>query len=128
MLEKTTPVSNIQIKKVAIIGAGIMGHGIAQVVAQAGYDTHLMSRSTRGLHEAFGKIKLNMKTFQKKGIISSSKIKQTMDRITGTTNLDEAIQEADFVLETVPEVLELKKNIFKEPGTLLAEPVGTMHM
>ena len=100
------------IRKVAIIGAGLMGHGIAQVFAQAGYQVSMQSRREKSVQQAFERIEANLQTLVESGLVEEAP-SQILARIEGTTNMNEAAENADFVVEAVPEVLSVKKEVFK---------------
>jgi len=101
-----------QIKQVAIIGAGIMGHGFAQVFAQKGFRVFLYDIEEKLLKGALSQIASNLDTFIEHGMIRAKEKKATLEKITLTTNLEEAVGKADFVLEAVPEIMDLKKEVF----------------
>jgi len=101
-----------QIREVAVIGAGIMGHGFAQIFAQKGYSVFLYDIDEKILKSSLARIGASLDTFIGHGVIRSKEKKTTLERITTTTNLEEAVGKADFVLEAVPEIMDLKKEIF----------------
>ena len=103
-----------QIKKIAIIGSGIMGHGFAIVFAQKGYPVFLFDIDSRILKKAKSRIAANLDTFLDHGLIGRKEKGATLEKIKTTTDWKAATGEADFVLEAVPEVLELKKEVFKK--------------
>ncbi len=103
-----------QIKKIAIIGSGIMGHGFAMVFAQKGYPVFLLDIDSRILKRAMNRIVANLDTFLEYGLIGKEEKSAVLERITTTTDWQMAVGKADFVLEAVPEVLELKKDVFKK--------------
>jgi len=101
-----------QIKQVAVIGAGIMGHGFAQVFAQKGYPVFLYDIDKEILKKASLRIAANLDTFIKHGIIRQKEKKAALEKIATTTDLREAVGKADFVLEAIPEIMDLKKEAF----------------
>lgn len=103
-----------RIKNVAVIGSGLMGHGIAQVFAQAGYWVKINDLNKEILQKARERIASNLGTFIEMGLREEKAIDSIMSRIKPTTDLQEAVAEADFVTEAVPEDLDLKKKVFKE--------------
>ena len=111
---KTLGGENSSIQKVAVIGAGIMGHGIAQTCALAGYKTFITRRRVELFKETYNRIKSNLETFVEKGIITRSDVDNTLSRIEFKKSVSEAAQSADFVIEAVVENMDLKKKIFKE--------------
>lgn len=100
--------------KFAVIGAGTMGSGIALVCALNGYEVCLMDIKERLIKDAFTKIGSNLETLHGLGAIGKEDIGATMGRIRGASKLLEAIKEADFVIEAVPEAMALKKQVFRE--------------
>jgi 3-hydroxybutyryl-CoA dehydrogenase len=101
-----------QIKRVAIIGAGIMGHGFAQIFAQKGYSVSLYDIDEKILKTALARIGASLDTFIEFGMVRAKDKKASLEKISTTTSLEEAVGQADFVLEAVPEILELKKEVF----------------
>lgn len=102
----------MDIKKVAVIGAGTMGNGIAQVSATAGYEVYMTDISEPQLKKAVDNIKSSLSKFVQKGKISSQDMEGSLQRIHPTTKLEEAVLEADLVIEAVFEDLDVKKEIF----------------
>ncbi|MHA1594047.1 MAG: 3-hydroxyacyl-CoA dehydrogenase [Candidatus Baldrarchaeia archaeon] len=106
------------IKTIAVLGAGVMGHGIAQVCAMAGYEVYMRDIKQEFLDNAMQKIKWSLGKFVEKKKITEDAAKQTLDRLHTTIDLKEAVSNADFVIEAVPEKLDLKKQVFKEVDEL----------
>jgi len=101
-----------QIKKVAVIGAGIMGHGFAQIFAQKDYSVFLYDIDKKILQSSLARIGTHLDTFIEHGMIRPKEKKAALERIAVTTHLEEAVSKADFVLEAVPEIMDLKKETF----------------
>lgn len=110
------------IKKIAVLGAGVMGAGIAQVAAQGGYEVMIRDlRHTlvqRGLHG----IEKSLDNSINNGAITTEARDQIMSRITGVTDLSE-IHEADMVIESIVENMSVKKQVFAELDGIFAEDV-----
>jgi len=104
----------MEIKKVAVVGAGTMGRGIAQVVSTAGIDVSLNDIKEEILKGAFETIDFFLEKAEKKGKIASMERAGVLSRIHPTTELREAVAKADLVIEAVPELLDLKKDTFKK--------------
>jgi 3-hydroxybutyryl-CoA dehydrogenase len=104
----------LQIKNISVIGAGIMGHGIAQTFALGGYEVTLNDISEALLNKAVQQIRLNLNTFVEFGMTTLEGAKEALSRIKTNRNLKEAAGESDFVVEALPELMDLKKRIFKE--------------
>jgi 3-hydroxybutyryl-CoA dehydrogenase len=105
----------LDIKKVAVIGAGLMGHGIAQVAAQiAKFDVSLIDIKQEFIDKGMSMIGDSLQKFLKKGIITDDQVKETLNRIHPTLNLKEGVADADLIIEAVPENSKLKKELFME--------------
>lgn len=96
-----------------VLGAGIMGHGAAQLFAQAGKNVRIQARRESSLEKARNLITNSLKMMVEKEILTKKDMKQALDRITYTTDLHEAIQDADFIFESIPENLEQKLDIYE---------------
>ena len=103
-----------QIKKIAVVGAGIMGHGFATVFAQNGFKVFLNDTGEEILKKAMKSIQANIDTFIESGFLKKSEREIILNRIAPTTNLEEAAKQADFVLEAITEKMELKKELFRK--------------
>jgi 3-hydroxybutyryl-CoA dehydrogenase len=107
-----------EIQNISIIGAGLMGHGIAQVFAQNGYPVTLMDLNEELLANAAKNIRANLTLMAENGIGSYRDIDPVISRIKFTMEMSEAASEADFVVEAVSEKLDLKQDIFRKLDTL----------
>ncbi|UCD26749.1 MAG: 3-hydroxyacyl-CoA dehydrogenase family protein [Candidatus Bathyarchaeota archaeon] len=104
-----------EVKRVAVLGAGLMGHGIAQVAAQvAKYEVRLRDVKQEFLNNGMKMMKKSLQSFLKRGKISEKEINEILDRINPTLDLREAVTDADLIIEAVPENVELKKNMYRE--------------
>ena len=110
-----------KIETVAIIGAGIMGAGLAQLFAQNGYAVKLHDVSIDALDRAVTRAGNNMAMQSDFGWIPAEDIVPALEMMQCATDLGEAVSKADFIIEAVPEVLELKKNVFARLGGLAPE-------
>jgi 3-hydroxybutyryl-CoA dehydrogenase len=99
-------------KKLAVIGAGLMGSGIAQVSAQAGYDVVLRDVTDEALARGLGGISASYEKFVAKGKLTAAEAEAALARIATTTDLN-AVGEADIVVEAVFEKIEVKQEIFR---------------
>jgi 3-hydroxybutyryl-CoA dehydrogenase len=102
------------IKKIAVIGAGTMGPGIALNFSQGGYTVSLYTRSVGTLDKAKVMLRANLDTFVKEGVMTAADAKAVEGRISFTNSLDEAIAGAQFIQETVAEKPDIKKELFAE--------------
>ncbi len=120
-----------QIKKVAVLGAGTMGNGIAHVFARAGYHVILRDVETRFLDRGLETIGKNLDREVKKEKISAADKPLILGRIQATTDVA-ALAAADFAVEAVPEQLDLKVRLLKDvdaalkPGVILASNTSSI--
>ena len=125
------------IKKVAVLGAGTMGHGIAQLAAQVGCSVVLRDVEDRFLDSGLEKIRWSLGKLVEKNRITEEQADLVLQRIRRTTDLKLAVSESDLVIEATPEVMELKKELFASidryapPDAILASntsslPIGDM--
>jgi len=109
----------MEVKKIAVLGAGLMGHGICQVAAQDGkYEVGLRDIEQRFLDNGMTMIKKSLQKFQSKGQLTDEQVAEALNRIHPTLDLKEAVSDADLIIEAVPEKVELKKATFKEADAL----------
>jgi 3-hydroxybutyryl-CoA dehydrogenase len=105
----------MEIKKVTVLGAGLMGHGITQVTAQtAKYDVHMRDIKQEFLDNGMKMINDSLQRFLKKGEMTQEEADQILSRIHPTLDLKEAVHEADLIIEAVTENPELKKKVLME--------------
>lgn len=98
-----------------------MGHGVAQLFAQAGKNVHIQARRQESLDQARELITNSLKIMVEKDMLTKSKMEETLSHISYTTNLYEALENADFVLESIPEVLELKLDTYEIVESVVSE-------
>jgi 3-hydroxybutyryl-CoA dehydrogenase len=103
----------VAIKNVFVLGAGVMGNGIAQVIAEAGYNVTMADVKDEFIKKGLASIEKSLDRKIKKGTIQESDKAEVMSRIKTTLDMKDA-KDADLVIEAAPEELELKKNIFKQ--------------
>jgi 3-hydroxybutyryl-CoA dehydrogenase len=105
----------MEVKKIAVLGAGLMGHGIAQVAAQvAKYDVSLRDVKQEFLDNGMNMIKKSLQSFLKREKISEKEVEETLKRIHPTLDIKEAVTDASLIIEAVPENVELKKKMYRE--------------
>ena len=102
------------IKRVGVVGFGLMGTGIAQVCAQAGYDTVIREVGQPLLDKGFGRVDSSLARIVKAGKMTADDAKAARGRMRGTTALEE-LKDCDLIIEAVVEQMDAKKEIF---GTL----------
>lgn len=103
-----------EIKNISVLGAGIMGHGIAQAFLMGGYPVKLYDIRDSILETARSHIQESLRLFQDAGLIKKRDIEPAIEALTLTTDLKKAVKGADFVVEAVPENLALKQALFEK--------------
>ncbi len=104
----------MEIKKICVLGAGIMGAGIAQTAAQAGFEVTIRDMEDRFVENGLTGISSNLARAVSKGKLDQTAADKVMERITGTTDLVMAAQDADLVIEAIIEIMEVKKQVYQE--------------
>ena len=103
-------------KKVAVIGAGTMGNGIAHVFAMNGFKVSLVDVSADRLAQALETIDKNLWRMVAKEKIDEARKTETIENIETFTSIEEAVGDADLIVEAATENLDLKLSIFKQNG------------
>jgi len=111
------------LKTAALIGAGTMGAGMAMCFAQAGYNVMLQDVSEEQLDKALDRIAKSQDVLIKESVLSVEDAAQARESIITTSSLEEALNGVQFVLEAVPEVLDLKLKVFGQIEGLCPEEV-----
>ncbi|MCA1786684.1 MAG: 3-hydroxybutyryl-CoA dehydrogenase, partial [Desulfobacteraceae bacterium] len=104
----------MEIEKICVLGAGIMGAGIAQISAQAGFQVFIRDMEDRFVENGLSTIKSNLDRAVSKKKLDQAEADTVFDRITGTTDLNLAAAEADLVIEAIIEVMDIKKQVFQD--------------
>ena len=104
----------MEIKNITVLGSGIMGHGIAQVSAMAGYNVVLRDIEQQFLDKAMGKVKWSLDKLVSKEKISEEQRDEIFSRIIPIVDLNDAVRNSDLVIEAVPEIMDLKKKVYAE--------------
>ncbi len=112
----------MEIKNIAVFGGGTMGNGIAHVFAQNGYKATLIDIKQEFLDRAMSTIEKNMQRQVKKEIITEDQMKESLTRITTSTNVEDA-EGAQLVIEAIIEELEPKLELFKKIDSIVAPEV-----
>ena len=121
----------MEIKKVGVLGCGLMGSGIAQTAASAGFETTVREVSEELLQKGFAAIEKSLERFAEKGTISAEQQKQTRDRLFGTTSFDDLV-DCDIIIEAIIESLEEKHNTYRQldaickPETIFASNTSSL--
>ena len=103
----------MEIKKVGVLGCGLMGAGIAQTAASAGFETTVREVSEDLLQKGFAAIEKSLEKFAVKGTITAEQQKATRDRLFGTTTFDD-LEDCDIIIEAIIENLEEKQNTYRQ--------------
>jgi len=102
------------VRRVTILGAGLMGHGIAQIAAVAGFDVIVRDVSQEFLDKGRQEIEKSLRRLVERGRMTQDAAKGILGRIGMTVSLPDAVKGADLVVEAIPENLEIKRNVWKE--------------
>ncbi|MCX8021932.1 MAG: 3-hydroxyacyl-CoA dehydrogenase family protein [Syntrophorhabdaceae bacterium] len=112
----------MEIKTIGVLGAGVMGNGIAQVAAQAGYDVVLRDIEDRFVEGGIKNIDKFLTKSVEKGKMTEEQKKGVLSKIKGTTKMED-LKDVDFVIEVVVEVMDVKKKVFAELDELTRKEV-----
>ncbi len=102
------------IKKIAVMGAGDMGHGIAEVALLAGYKVTMRDVEQRFVDKGLARIRESLAKLVEKQKVSEEAKQKMLSNIEVFVDIDKAVKDADFVIEAVPEIMSIKKEVFKE--------------
>ncbi|HUK51332.1 MAG TPA: 3-hydroxyacyl-CoA dehydrogenase NAD-binding domain-containing protein [Terriglobales bacterium] len=109
----------MEIKRVGVLGAGLMGHGIVQVCAQTGdFDVTMRDIEQRFIDNGMNMIKASLQRFVKKGTLTEAESNRILGRIHPTLDMKEAVRDVDLVIEAVTENPPLKKSVLTEADNL----------
>jgi 3-hydroxybutyryl-CoA dehydrogenase len=121
----------MEIRKVGVLGCGLMGAGIAQTAASAGFETTVREVSEELLQKGFVAIEKSLERFGQKGTITAEQQKQTRDRLSGTTSFDD-LTDSDIIIEAIIENLDEKQNTYRQldaickPETIFASNTSSL--
>src|SRR4051812_42073579 len=101
------------IKRVGIVGSGIMGSGIAEVAAKAGWEVVLRSRQQNSADAMVASLEKSLKKQVERGKLEEAEAETTLGRVSATSNLHD-LADCDLVIESVVEDLAVKKELFRE--------------
>jgi 3-hydroxybutyryl-CoA dehydrogenase len=110
----------MEIKKVGVLGCGLMGSGIAQTAAMAGFETTVREVSEDLIQKGFAVIEKSLAKFAEKGTITAEQQKESRDRLQGTTSFDD-LAECDIIIEAIVENLEEKQNTYRHLDAICKE-------
>jgi len=120
------------VRCLAVLGAGTMGHGIAQIAAKAGYQTTLYDVSMSVVEQGMTRIKENLAKAVELGKATEQECADTLALIHLSSDLDRAVNEAAIVIEAVPEMMDVKQSLFKQmeqavgPETIIASNTSSL--
>ena len=121
----------MEIRKVGVLGCGLMGSGIAQTAASAGFETTVREVSEEMLQKGFAAIEKSLERFAQKGTITAEQQKQTRDRLFGTTSFDD-LTDCDIIIEAIIENLDEKHETYRQldaickPETIFASNTSSL--
>ena len=104
----------MEIRKICVLGAGTMGHGIAQVCAQTGYQVNLQDVKDEFVESGINKIQKFLSVGVERKKMTQDEADSILNRIKGTTSLKEAADDVDLVIEAIIENIKVKNDVFKE--------------
>ena len=102
------------IQTIAVMGAGNMGHGIAEIAALAGYEVRLRDIKEEFVQNGYDQIEWSVGKLAEKDQITDEEAEDSLDRITPLVDMEEAVDGVDFVIEAVPEKMDIKKDVYRE--------------
>lgn len=104
----------VEVRRICVVGAGTMGNGIAQLSAQAGYETQMVDVKQEFLDRAMTTIKAGLSRQAKKGVLKQEDVDGVLARLHTSIRLEKAARDTDFVIEAVFEKAEIKMSLFRE--------------
>ena len=99
---------------IAVLGAGAMGHGIAEVAALAGYEIKLRDIKEEFVQSGYDDIEWSLGKLAEQGQISEDEADEAIGNVTPLVDMEEAVSDADFIIEAVPEKMDIKKDVYEE--------------
>ncbi|HET7322819.1 MAG TPA: 3-hydroxyacyl-CoA dehydrogenase NAD-binding domain-containing protein [Halococcus sp.] len=102
------------IETIAVLGAGNMGHGIAEVAALAGYEVRLRDINEELVENGYDQLEWSVGKLEEKDQISEDEADAALDRVTPLVDLEETVSGADFIIEVVPEKMDIKQDVYGE--------------
>jgi 3-hydroxybutyryl-CoA dehydrogenase len=122
----------LEIRTIAVLGAGTMGHGIAQIAARAGYSVRLYDVEPAAIEHGVRKLHESLEKAVQKGKLPPEELEVVKARVQADTRLEPVIENADLVVEAAPEDIDLKKRLFARasqharPDTILASNTSSL--
>lgn len=119
------------IRRISVVGAGTMGHGIAELSILSGYETVLIDVKEELLASASEKIRWSLEKFKERGKMKEE-VSVVLSRLSSVTDIGGGVSAADFIIEAVPETLSIKHDVFRiidrsaRPGAILATNTSSL--
>ena len=104
----------MRVKNVAVIGAGDMGHGIAELFAVNGYQVTLMDKFPQAVEGAKARVAASLDKLVEKGRMTKEQAAEAISRLHYSVDINQAVAQADLVVEAVPESIDMKRSVFKD--------------
>jgi 3-hydroxybutyryl-CoA dehydrogenase len=104
------------VERILVVGAGTMGHGIAQVAAQSGYSVRLYDVDAKAVEHGLSQVRKNLEKGVEKGKVTPADRDAALARVTAATDLRAAAEGVDLAVEAVPERMDLKRRVFADLG------------
>lgn len=108
-------------EKIAVLGSGTMGHGIAQNFALGGYDVALYDIDDAIVHKGLDRVAESLQVFIEEEVITDEQKQRALSHITATTNLKEAVSDAQLVIECIIEKISVKHDLYKNLEKLISK-------
>ena len=102
------------IETVAVLGAGNMGHGIAEVAALAGYDVRLRDINEELVERGYDQLEWSVGKLEEKGQLTEEEAEAALDRVTTLVDVEETVSNTDVIIEVVPEKMDIKQDVYQE--------------
>ncbi|WP_049996687.1 3-hydroxyacyl-CoA dehydrogenase/enoyl-CoA hydratase family protein [Halococcus sediminicola] len=102
------------IETIAVLGAGNMGHGIAEVAALAGYEVRLRDINEELVENGYDQLEWSVGKLEEKGQLSEEEAEAALDRVTPLVDLEDTVSGTDFIIEVVPEKMDIKQDVYGE--------------
>lgn len=123
-----------QARRISIVGAGMIGHGIAIALARGGCDVRLIDANEQGLRKGLDWVATDLQVLEEIGIVAAGASAGIAARVTGTTDLKKGVEDAEFVFEAIPDILEAKRAVFRDlerycsPTTIFATTTASFRV
>ena len=102
------------VETIAVLGAGNMGHGIAEVAALAGFEVHMRDINEEFVQNGYDQIEWSLGKLAEKDQISESEADAALERLTAVVPVEDAVSDADLIVEAVPEKMDIKKDVYAD--------------